>query len=345
MDVTYRVVIADDQSVTRMILTEIVRCVGDQLEILAFNDGVSALEEMAKGTADLLITDFKMPGLNGLELIETVRRTPACADVPVVMVTCIGDQDLRQRALMAGCNEFLTKPIDHTECILRCRNLLRLHKFQRTLAWRIEDVTAQQRVATRLAAQVEADAALRLGLLSEWQREGVRGHLLRVGAFAERIAGRLGLGSARAALIGAAAQLHDVGMAQLPASLLQQPGKLSPAQWGLVKGHPQAGYDWLFDSPSAVFQLGATIALGHHERCDGRGYPSGLAGEEIPLEARITAVADMFDSLCTPRPYADAWAPQAALSYLDAQRGRRFDADCVAAFLADATQVIENSYV
>jgi two-component system response regulator RpfG len=345
MDVTYRVVIADDQSVTRMILTEVVRGASERTEVLACGDGASALAEMAKGTVDLLLTDFKMPGLNGLELIEAVRRTPACAEVPVIMVTGVGDQDLRRRALMAGCNEFLTKPIDPTECLIRCRNLLRLRQVQRMLAWRIEDLTTQQRVAARRAVQLEADAALRLGLLGDWHRDDARGHVRQVGVYAERIARRLGLGAARASLIGAAAQLHDLGMVAVPASLLQQPGPLCPAQWDQVKAHPQAGYDRLADSPSPVLQLGATIALGHHERSDGRGYPAGLAGEAIPLEARITAVADVFASLCAPRPYADAWAPQAALAYLDAQRGRRFDADCVAAFLADTPEILETTHV
>ena len=123
---------------------------------------------------------------------------------------------------------------------------------------------------------VEADAALRLGLLGDWHRDGARGHVRQVGVYAERIARRLGLGAARASLIGAAAQLHDLGMVEVPAALLQQPGTLSPAQWERVKAHPQAGYDRLVDSPSPVLQLGATIALGHHERSDGRGYPSGL---------------------------------------------------------------------
>ena len=266
MDVTYRIVIADDQSVTRTILTEVVRGASERTEVLAFGDGASALAEMAKGTVDLLLTDFKMPGLNGLELIETVRRTPACAEVPVIMVTCVGDGDLRQRALMAGCNEFLTKPIDVTECLIRCRNLLRLRQVQRMLAWRIEDLTTQQRTSAQQAVQFEADAALRLGLLGEWHRDGARRHLRQVGVYAERIARRLGLGAARASLIGAAAQLHDLGMAEVPAALLQQPGPLCPAQWERVKAHPQAGYDRLVDSPSPVLQLGATIALGHHER-------------------------------------------------------------------------------
>jgi two-component system response regulator RpfG len=345
LDVTYHIVIADDQSVTRTILTEVVRGASERTEVLAFGDGASALEVMAEGTVDLLLTDFKMPGLNGLELIEAVRRTPACAEVPVIMVSCIGDGDLRRRALMAGCNEFLTKPIDPTECLIRCRNLLRLRQVQRMLAWRIEALTTQQHASARQAAQLEADAALRLGLLGARHRDGARGHILRVGAYAERIARRLGLGAARAAMIGSAAQLHDLGMVDMPAALLQQPGPLSPAQWEQVKTHPQAGYDRLVDSPSPLLQLGATIALGHHERSDGRGYPAGLAGEAIPLEARIVAVADVFATLCAPRPYAEVWAPLAALSYLNSQRGRRFDTDCVDAFLADAPEIIETAHV
>jgi two-component system, response regulator RpfG len=332
VELKYKIVVADDQYVTRTIIAEVVRALGG--EVLAFADGASALAEILKGDTDLILSDYKMPAATGLELIEAVRKDPRSADVPAIMITAIDELGLRQQALGAGFNDFLNKPIDYSECRARCYNLLELRKHQRMLAAKVAGLTDAQRAVAEHGWQVEAEAARRFGLMGEWRRQGVEGHIQRVRDCAERIALHLGVGEPQAALIGAAAQLHDVGMVQVPDRIVHDAGPLSAQDRGVVQTHSQIGYDLLAGSASAVFQLGAEIALGHHEHYDGKGYPAGIAGEAIPLAARIMAVVDAFDSLCHSRPYAAVWTRAAALAYICEERSRRFDPACVDALFA-----------
>jgi two-component system response regulator RpfG len=322
----FKIVIADDQYVTREIIAEVVRHLGG--ETRTFADGASALAEILKGDTDLILSDYKMPALTGIELIAAVRRDPRSARVPAIMITAIDELGLREQALEAGFNDFLAKPIDHVECRVRCHNLLALRKYQRQRVGYGDDLSDGQR-----GWPLEADAVRRFGLMGEWRSPDGEGHLQRVRDAAERIARRLGVGEHEAVLIGVAAQLHDVGMIQVPDRVVHAAGPLSMQDRALLQSHAQVGHDLLAGSASAVLQRGAEIALGHHEHYDGTGYPGGLAGEAIPLAARIMAVVDTFDRLCHPGPDATAWTPQAALAYIHEERTRRFDPLCAQALL------------
>jgi response regulator RpfG family c-di-GMP phosphodiesterase len=176
--------------------------------------------------------------------------------------------------------------------------------------------------------------------MGEWRRPGVEGHIQRVRHWAEQIALELGVGGQAAARIGAAAQLHDVGMVQVPDRIVHSTSPLSAQDLAVVRTHTQIGHDLLAGRASAVFKLGAQIALGHHEHYDGTGYPAGLVGEAIPLAARIMAVVDAFDCLCHSRSYAVAWPQAAALAYIHEERSRRFDPACADALFAIVEQTI-----
>ena len=320
----FKIVIADDQYVTREIIAEVVRHLGG--ETRTFADGASALAEILKGDTDLILSDYRMPVLTGIELIEAVRRDPRSANVPAIMITALDALGLRQEALEAGFNDFLSKPIDYVECRARCHNLLELRNHQRHCVGNVDDLSDGQR-----GWPLEADAVRRFGLMGEWRSPDGEGHLQRVRDGAERIARRLGVGEQQAVLIGAAAQLHDVGMIQVPDRVAHAAGPLSMQERAVFQSHAQIGHDLLAGSASTVFQLGAEIALGHHEHYDGKGYPGGRVGAAIPLAARIMAVVDTFDSLCHPGPDATAWTPQAALAYIHEERARRFDPACAQA--------------
>ena len=325
----FKIVIADDQYVSREIIAEVVRHLGG--ETLTFADGASALAEILKGDTDLILCDYKMPELTGIELIAAVRKDPRSANVPALMITAVDALGLRQQALDAGFNDVLSKPVDHGECRVRCHNLLELHRHQRRLGGTVDDPGDVQRALAHHGWQVEVDAARRFGLMGEWRSPGGEGHLRRVRDTAERIARHLGVGERQAALIGAAAQLHDVGMIHVPDRIVHAAGPLSPQDRAVLQTHAQIGHDLLAGSALGVFQLGAEIARGHHEHYDGKGYPDGLVGEAIPLAARIMAVVDTFDSLCHPGPEAAACTPEAALAQIDEERSRRFDPACAQA--------------
>ena len=333
------VIVIDDQSVSRMILSELIRSIGDDIQVESFSDPVVALDWVRSHEVDLVLTDFKMPHMDGVEFTRWLRQIPACTDVPLVVITCVIDKAVRYRALEAGATDFLSKPIDHFECRARCRNLLKLREQQaivrdraRWLEQEVQDTT----LALRLR---EKETLFRLARAGEYRDEDTGNHILRVARYARLIGDTLGLDSMRAEVLEHAAPMHDIGKIGIPDSILLKPDRLSRDEWDIMKTHARIGYEILHDSPSQFLRMGATIAHSHHERYDGSGYPNGLTGEEIPLEARITAVADVFDALCAPRPYKRPWSLQDAADYLFGERGRQFDGACVDAFLANRTQV------
>ncbi len=282
-----------------------------------------------------------MPHMDGVEFTRGMRQIPACIDVPLVMITCVMNRTVRYRALEAGATDFLTKPIDHFECRARCQNLLKLRQQQVVIRDRAQSLEGEVREATRAIELREKETLFRLARAGEYRDEDTGNHVLRVARFARLIADGLGLNPMFSEVLEQAAPMHDIGKIGIPDRVLLKPGRLNHAEWEIMKTHSRIGYEILHDSPSKYLRMGATIAYAHHECFDGSGYPLGLAGEAIPIEARITAVADVFDALCTWRPYKAPWSTDQAFDYLQSKRGRRFDPDCVDVFLDNREQVVE----
>lgn len=333
-----RILIIDDQSTSRQILEELVSSLGKDIVTESFADPLTALAWAHSNQPDLVLTDFKMPQMNGVEFTRRFRAL--YPDVPLVMVTSMEDREIRYQALEAGATDFLTKPVDHTECRARCRNLLTLRQQQLIIKdrarWLEERVTqATQEIITR-----ERETLLRLAKAGEYRDEETGCHVLRMARFSSLIAERLGLSEEERHVIETAAPMHDIGKIGTPDNILLKPGKLDAEELVIMRTHARIGYEILKDSPSKYLQMGAVIAHGHHEKFDGSGYPDGLAGEAIPLPARIVAVADVFDALTSVRPYKHAWSIQDALQYLQAEQGRHFDPACVQAFLAQLDKVL-----
>jgi two-component system, response regulator RpfG len=335
------VIVIDDQSVSRVILSELVRSIGDDIEVESFADPVKALDWAHTHPIDLVLTDFKMPHMDGVEFTRWLRQIPMCADVPLVVITCVSDRTVRYRALEAGATDFLTKPIDHFECRARCRNLLQLRQQQVLIRDRALRLEGEVRETTMAVEQREKETLFRLARAGEYRDEDTGNHILRVARFARLISDHLGLDALRGEILEHAAPMHDIGKIGIPDRILLKADRLTRDEWDIMKSHARIGYEILHDSPSQYLRMGATIAYGHHERFDGSGYPQGLAGEAIPIEARITAVADVFDALCAPRTYKKAWTIDQAFDYVQDERGRHFDPDCVDVFLANSRQVTE----
>lgn len=333
-----RILIIDDQSTSRQILEELIASLGDGSTTDSFADPVVALAWTRANPPDLVLTDYKMPYMNGVEFTRRFRQL--YPETPLVMITALEDRSIRYQALEAGATDFLTKPIDHIECRARCRNLLTLREQQIFIQDRANWLEERVEKATHEIRTRELETLLRLAKAGEYRDEETGGHILRMANFSRLIAERLALSKDECQVIEIAAPMHDIGKIGIPDGILLKPGKLNPQEFRNMQEHARIGYEILKDSPSQYLQMGAIIAYGHHEKFDGQGYPNGLAGEAIPLPARIVAVADVFDALTSKRPYKRAWSVQDAVEFLQTQQGRHFDPACVQAFLAQLDKVL-----
>lgn len=320
------VVIIDDQSTSRVILEELVGGLDPGIVVHSFADPRAALAWIARHPPDLVLTDYRMPGMDGVELVRRLRALPACADVPIIVVTVIEDRVVRYQALEAGATDILSKPVDHHECRARCQNLLALRRQARLL--RNRGRLAQP----ALAGLRERDALLRLARVATLREDPEGIGVDRVAFVARALARRLGLGPQACETIEVAATLHDVGKAALPDAIVLKAGPLTAAERGIVEGHCRIGHELLERGESPCLETAAQIALYHHERYDGQGYPQGLRGEAIPLAARIAAIADAFDALVSPRAFRPAMSMERAVEILNRHKGTAYDPGCIEAF-------------
>ena len=335
------VVIVDDQSTGRKILGQIIRDIDPGLEVIAFSSPIEALELIRTRTPDLVLTDYKMPIMDGVQFIREIRAISSCRDLPVVVVTVVEDKKIRYQALDAGATDFLTRPIDQYECKVRCKNLLTLRHQQKIISNRTKWLEEQVALGTYEIQAREHETLLRLAKAGEYRDEGTGNHVLRIAHYSRLLAEALQLSQRICEDIELAAPMHDIGKVGIPDRILLKEGPLDEREMEIMKEHPVIGYEILKDSPSRYITLGAEIALSHHEKYDGTGYPNGLKGEDIPLAGRIVAVADVYDALTTRRPYKDAWPVEDAVAYIRNASGTHMDPDVVEAFLENLDKVTE----
>ncbi|MCG6967175.1 MAG: response regulator [Chromatiaceae bacterium] len=335
-----RVLIVDDQLISRMILEQLIRSIGSDTEAISFSDPVKALEWAKHNHHDLVLTDLKMPIMNGVEFTQWLRNTPSCVDVPVIIITCVDDPSTKYRALEAGATDFLTKPIDHHECRARCRNLLKLRQQQSIIRDRARWLEKEITDKTRELQLREKETLLRLAKAGEYRDNDTSGHVLRMAYTARLIAETLGKDPDYCDIIEQAAPMHDIGKIGVPDKILLKRGQLDRNERSVMMHHARIGYEILRDSPSKYLQFGATIAWCHHEKFNGQGYPRGLQGDDIPIEARIVAIADVLDALLSERPYKQAWPLERALDLIRSESGQHFDPECVEALLANMDRIV-----
>jgi two-component system, response regulator RpfG len=333
------VMVVDDQSTGRAILEQVIRSLDERVAVEGFARPIDAVVWATRHVSDLVLVDYMMPEMDGIEFVKRLRALPGYEHVPIVMVTVHDDRKVRYAALDAGITDFLTKPVDARECLARCRNLLTLRRQQLALEDRRRHLEHMVDDATREVREREKETLLRLARAGEFRDGEAGNHLIRMSRYARLIADRIGLELEEAETIELAAPLHDIGKIGIPDNILLKPGKLDEGEWQIMRRHPVMGHDILKGSVSKYVRMGALIAFSHHEKYDGSGYPNGLVGDHIPLCARIVALADVFDALTSVRPYKKAWPAEQAFEYLVAQRHKHFDARLVDAFVGGKDQI------
>jgi two-component system response regulator RpfG len=334
------ILIVDDQSTARRILNEIAASADTQTTPVVFGGAAEALRWASAYHADLVITDYRLPGTDGLEFVRHLRKLSHFADVPVLMVTIVEDKDLRYRALRQGINDFLLKPIDPHEGLARCRNLLAMFRHQALLRDRSALLAGLVHQKTAHARDRERQSLMLLAHLVESRNGEDANHAERIAALAGLIAREIGLEQEEADAVELGAALHDVGTLTLSDTVIgEAKGGRGPHPVSF-RAHAALGYQVLKGRTMEPFRTAALIALGHHEWFNGLGYPTGLRADHIPLAARIVAVADRIDSLFLG---PEGSRRDAAWATLAADRSIRLDSELVDVVL-EAREEIEQIY-
>jgi len=332
----------DDNATNLKVYTTIAARISD-VHATTFVSSAAALVWCENHEPDLIVLDYRMPAPNGIEFIERYRKLYAQTDTPIIMITAEQDREVRRRALESGASDFLNKPADPVEFLTRMRNLLVLHERGKQLANRADTLAGEVRAATKEIAGRELETITRLMRAMEYRDNETGMHVTRMGQYAEAVGRSMGLPKDEQNLLLLATPMHDIGKVATPDYVLLKPGALAPDEWAIMKDHARVGHAILAGSASTVLQQAAAIALGHHERWDGTGYPHGVLGTNIPLVARICAVGDVFDALISKRPYKEAWTPAAAFKTIERASGTHFDPMVVEAFFRCQGEILQIS--
>jgi response regulator RpfG family c-di-GMP phosphodiesterase len=329
------VLVIDDQRSNSLLIAEILSGISASVAIRTFDQPLEAVKYATDHALDLVVTDFSMPDLDGIGVIRLLKQMDHLVDLPIVVVTASEDLAIRYAALDAGAADFLIRPINPRECQSRCRNLLNMRAFQ--LQNKRHAETLEQRVAevTEDLQSRSMEMLRRLAVVAEKRDSETGQHLVRMARYSKLLAREVGFSEAEVHVIGMAAPLHDIGKIGIPDEILRAPRRLSDSELVIMRTHPDIGYEMLQGSTSESMKMSADIARYHHERFDGSGYPLGLRGADIPLSARIVAVADVWDALLSSRPYKRPWTEEAAVDLLRSGAGAQFDPLLVDAFLAN----------
>ncbi len=328
-----KILVVDDESVNVLLLERLLRGEGYR-HIVTTTDSREVVPLYREQRFDIVLLDIRMPHLDGFQVMAALRELDEEDDyVPILVLTAQIDPETRLRALQEGARDFLNKPFDRWEVLTRIRNMLEVRLLHNRVREQNRELERRVRERTRELNETRLEIIRRLGRAAEYRDNETGNHIIRMSQMAQRLARAAGLSEARCELILHAAPMHDIGKIGIPDRILLKPGKLDPEEWEEMKRHVEIGAEILSGHDSELMRLARTIALTHHERWDGNGYPRGLKGEEIPIEGRIVAIVDVFDALTSERPYKRAWAVEEAVEEIRRGAGSHFDPHLVSLFL------------
>ncbi|MDK9698758.1 MAG: response regulator [bacterium] len=347
----HHILLIDDEPTNRLLIRTILAA-GDYDIVEAVN-GYEGLSKLQSNT-DLIILDAVMPGIDGFEVAWHVRKTDQFHDLPIIMATSLNETQDRYRAIEIGINDFIRKPIDETELRLRVASLLKLKEQQDILKRNRQELEEQVWLQTQVLRQsleemaeakrrteaAHRETLFRLALAAEYKDDNTGAHLQRMSHYCTVLAKGIGLPASEVDTILHAAPMHDVGKLGIPDSILKKHGRLETDERAIMKQHPAIGARIIGGSSSELLQVSELIALTHHERWDGTGYPNGMSGKEIPLYGRIASIADVFDALTTIRPYKKAFTNQEAYDFLRNGQGSHFDPELIDVFFREIDQIL-----
>ncbi|MFE1813380.1 HD domain-containing phosphohydrolase [Metapseudomonas otitidis] len=311
--------LVDDEPTNLQVLRHILQ---DDYRLLFAKDGPKALELAGRERPALVLLDVMMPGMTGHEVCQQLKNDPATREIPVIFVTALADTEDEAKGFEVGAVDYITKPVSPAIVKARVRTHLSLVRMDELKRTRLEIVQ-------------------RLGLAAEYKDNETGLHVIRMSHYSRILARALGWSEADCDDLLNAAPMHDVGKIGIPDAVLRKPGKLDADEWAVMRQHVSIGANIIGEHPSGLLRMAQRIALTHHEKWDGSGYPNGLAGEDIPIEGRIVAIADVFDALTSERPYKQAWPVEEAVAFLRDQSGQHFDPDLVELFIQQLPAVLE----
>ena len=314
-----RLLLVDDEPTNLQVLRHVLQA---DYRLLFATDGERALQVAREQRPDLVLLDIMMPNMDGYAVCCALKADAATASIPVIFITALNDSQDETAGFDVGAVDYITKPVSPPVVRARVRTHLSLVRMDELRETRLQIVQ-------------------RLGRAAEYKDNETGLHVIRMSHFSQLLALAAGCSPAWAEDLLNAAPMHDVGKIGIPDAVLRKPGPLDADEWATMRRHPEIGAEIIGEHPSGVLQLAREIALAHHEKWDGSGYPRGLAGEAIPLSARIVAIADVFDALTTRRPYKEPWPVQDALDHIAAQAGKHFDPALVALFAPLLPQLLE----
>ena len=314
-----RLLLVDDEPTNLQVLRHVLQA---DYRLLFATDGARALQVAREQRPDLVLLDIMMPNMDGYAVCCALKADAATASIPVIFITALNDSQDETAGFDVGAVDYITKPVSPPVVRARVRTHLSLVRMEELRETRLQIVQ-------------------RLGRAAEYKDNETGLHVIRMSHFSQLLALAAGCSPAWAEDLLNAAPMHDVGKIGIPDAVLRKPGPQDAAEWATMRRHPEIGAEIIGEHPSGVLQLAREIALAHHEKWDGSGYPRGLAGEAIPLSARIVAIADVFDALTTRRPYKEPWPVQDALDHIAAQAGKHFDPALVALFAPLLPQLLE----
>lgn len=333
------ILIVDDQPVNVKLLEKVLAAEGYQ-NVFSTTDSRSAVELFQQHESDLVLLDLNMPHIDGFGVMEALK---AVVDdyPPILVLTALKDRESRVRALEGGARDFVSKPFDRVELLSRIRNMLEVCLLNKAMKNQNQLLEEKVRERTQELDNTRLEIIRRLGRAAEYRDNETGLHIIRMSKYSELLAVAAGLSEDEGRMMLNASPMHDIGKIGIPDNILLKPGKLTPDEWAIMQTHTTIGADILKGHHSELMQMAGEIAMTHHEKWDGSGYPNGLKGEAIPLVGRVVAIADVFDALTTARPYKKAWPEDEAINYIQENSGSHFDPSLVTLFMKKLPAILE----
>lgn len=331
MQRTFKILIVDDTAKNIQVVASVLKVQGYELAFAT--NGYKAITAVEENEYDLILLDVMMPGIDGYETCQQIKKIPKAAHIPIIFLTAKNDEESIIMGLDSGGVDYVTKPFNRRELLARVETHLKLKDYEDNLEEKVKKLTSEIEATQR-------EVVFTMGAIGEARSKETGNHVKRVAEYSYIFGINLGLSTKQALLLKEASPMHDIGKVAIPDAILHKQGKLDSDEWEIMKTHAQLGYDMLRFSEQPLLKAAATIALNHHEKYDGSGYPQGLSGEDIPVFGRVIAICDVFDALGSKRCYKDAWDDDKIFEFIKNESGKMFDPQLVKIFFSHLNQFL-----